>query len=84
MALQSPKVYHLLQKMFTLYEEGKLKGQKVHMMKGDALHKAIQWKFSARLHHFKVFQGLKVRFNKYKVYYSWIYMYVGCWQDWYT
>ena len=61
MALQSPKVYHLLQKVFSLYEEGKLKGQQLHKLKGDTLQRAIQGKFSTRLRHFKAFQGLKVR-----------------------
>ena len=60
MALQSPKAYHLLQKVFALYEEGKLKGQQQHKLKGGTLLKALQGKFSARLNHYKVFQGLKV------------------------
>ena len=55
-----PSIYRYSSKVFALYEEGKLKGQQQHKLKGGTLQKALQGKFSARLNHFKVFQGLKV------------------------
>ena len=63
MALQSPEVYHLLQEVFALFEQGELKGQQQHKLKGAALQKALQGKYSAKLLHFKMFQGLKVSTN---------------------
>ena len=60
MALQPPAIYHKMQKMFTMYEEGKLKDQKKRMMTGSTLQMAIEGKLAPKLHQFKVFQGLKV------------------------
>ena len=65
MALQSSSVYHRMQKAFTLYEEGRLKGQKVHQMVGVTLQKAIEGRLAPKLPQFKVFQGLKVQKNTY-------------------
>ena len=62
MALQSPKVYHLLQNVFAHIENGELKGQQPHKFKGAGLQKALQGKYSAKLLHFKMFQGLKASF----------------------
>jgi len=61
MALQSSEVYHLLQKVFSKFEQGHLKGQQEHKLKATGLQKALQGKYSAKLQHFKMFQGLKVR-----------------------
>ncbi len=63
MALQSPVVYHLLQKVYSVFEQGKLKGQQPHKLTGAGLQKALQGKYSAKLQHFKMFQGLKVSKN---------------------
>ena len=65
MALQSSPVYHKMQEVFTQYEEGRLKGQKVHQMVGLTLQKAIEGRLAPKLPQFKVFQGLKVHKNTY-------------------
>lgn len=49
MALQSSEVYHLLQKVFSKFEQGHLKGQQEHKLKGTGLQKALQGKYSAKL-----------------------------------
>ena len=60
MAIQPSAVYHHLQRVFTLYEEGKLKGQNIHKMVGITLQKALEGRLAPKLPQFKVFQGLKV------------------------
>ena len=60
MALQSSTVYHLMQKVFKMYEDGEIVGQTKHTMTGSGLQKALSGKFCAKLYHFKMFQGLKV------------------------
>lgn len=57
--LQAP-VYHKMQAVFTLFEEGKLKGQKPREMTGITLQKALEGKLAPKLSQFKVFQGLQV------------------------
>ena len=57
MALQCPLVYHLMQKVISLFEEGKLKGQEPPKLTGAIVWKALEGKL---LTYFKVFQGLKV------------------------
>ena len=49
-----------MQRVFSLYEEGKLKGQKVHDMTGTTLQKALEGRLAPKLPQFKIFQGLKV------------------------
>ena len=61
MALQPPDIYHTMQRVFAMYEEGSLMGQSIKNKTGtEGLKKALQGKFSAKLNHFKMFQGLKV------------------------
>ena len=60
MALQPAAIYHLMQKVYTLFEQGKLKGQQETKLSGAGLQKALQGKNCAKLYHFKMFQGLEV------------------------
>lgn len=60
MALLRGPIYHKMQDVFRMYEEGKLKGQKVRSMTGLTLQKALEGKLAPKLHQFKVFQGLEV------------------------
>lgn len=60
MALQQSKVYHKMQEVFLLFEEGKLKGQQELKLSGAGLQKALQGKNCEKLYHFKMFQGLTV------------------------
>ena len=60
MALLKSTVYNKMQTVFTLFEEGKLRGQKVREMKGVTLQKALEGKLAPKLHHFKIFQGIDV------------------------
>ena len=60
MALLKCPIYHKMQEVFRLYEEGKLKGQRLRSMTGVTLQKALEGKLAPNLHHFKVFQGLEV------------------------
>lgn len=46
MATQPASVYRKMQAVFALYEEGKLKDQKVHQMTGRTLQKAIEGRFA--------------------------------------
>ena len=64
MALQEASIYHMMQKVFGLFEEGKLKGQKAITMKGVMLQKVLEGKLAPKLHHFKVFQGLELSRNR--------------------
>ncbi len=59
MALLPSATYHKMQKVFQLYEEGKIKGQKSRQMSGVTLQKALEGKLAAKLSHFKIFQGLQ-------------------------
>lgn len=61
MALQPASIYHKMQKVFIMYEEGKLKGQRLQVMKGAMLQRAMEGKLAAKLPQFKLFQGLDVR-----------------------
>ena len=60
MALQPSVVYHEMQLTFSLYEEGKLKGQRQRELKGLTLQKVLEGRYAPKLTQFKVFQGLKV------------------------
>lgn len=60
MALQPPAIYHKMQTVFAMYEEGTLKGQKKRLTSGSTLQMAIEGKLAPKLHQFKIFQGLKV------------------------
>lgn len=60
MATLKASLYHKMQNVFTLHEEGKLKGQKKREMKGIILQKALEGKLAPKLQHFKIFQGLSV------------------------
>ena len=57
MAIHPSSIYHKMQMVFSLYEEGKLMGQKVHEM---TLQKALEGRLAPKLPQFKIFQGLKV------------------------
>ena len=61
MALQPASIYHKMQKVFIMYEEGKLKGQKEKTLRGVTLQKALEGKLAAKLPQLKIFQGLSVR-----------------------
>lgn len=61
MAIQPSPVYHKMQQVFLLHEHGQLKGEKLREMKGSAINKGMDGKFSAKLTDFKIFQGLQVR-----------------------
>lgn len=58
-------IYHKMQEVFRLFEEGKLKGQKPRVMKGVTLKKALEGKLAPKLPQFKVFQGLDVSWSGY-------------------
>jgi len=60
MALQPAIIYHKMKDVFQKYEEGRLKGQKEHSLKGASLQKALEGKLAAKLPQFKIFQGLNV------------------------
>ena len=49
-----------MQAVFSLFEEGKLKGQNARVMIGLNLQKALEGKFAPKLHNFKIFQGIDV------------------------
>ena len=49
MAIQPSPVYHKMQMAFSMYEDGQLKGQKSREMKGVAIQKGMEGKFSAKL-----------------------------------
>lgn len=61
MAIQPSSIYHNMQRAFSDYESGNLKGQKSRIMTPLNVQKALEGKFSANLVHFQPFQGLKVR-----------------------
>ena len=65
MAVQRACIYHKMQDVFRLFEEGKLKGQKMREMK-VTLKKALEGKLAPKLQHFKIFQGLDVSMFKYR------------------
>lgn len=60
MAMQTSSAYCKMQEVFRRYEECDLKGQKPRKMTNTNVQKALQGKFAAKLHHFKIFQGLMV------------------------
>ena len=61
MSLQPPSVYNLMQQVFTMYEEGTLKGKHIRDLENpDVLQKSLEGALSAKLTHFKIFQGLQV------------------------
>jgi predicted XRE-type DNA-binding protein len=68
MAIQQSKVYHLMQQAFKMFEEGELKSQKNRAAHKTEVSKkkAMQGHFSAKIHHFKVFQGLQVSIDKFR------------------
>ena len=55
MAVQPSVVYHRMQRVFTLFEEGKLKGQRLHDMTGIVLQKALEGRLAPKLSQFKIF-----------------------------
>lgn len=65
MAQQKSSIYHKMQSVFLLFEEGKLRGQKRREMKGLTLQKALEGKFAPKLHHYKSFQGVEVSVMQY-------------------
>ena len=60
LAMLPAQTYHKMQQVFSMYEEGKLKGQKQHKMSQANIRKALDGQFSLKLYHFKPFQGLQV------------------------
>lgn len=60
MALQPADVYHKMKMVFEAMEVGKLKGQTERVLSLTNASKALSGKFSAKISHFKPFQGLKV------------------------
>ena len=60
MALQPPSVYHKMQRVFSMFEAGELKEQKRPTATAASRKKALQGHYSAKLQHFKMFQGLQV------------------------
>lgn len=60
MALLPAQTYLKMQRVFSMYEEGKLKGQKQRKMSQANIRKALDGQFSPKLYHFKPFQGLQV------------------------
>lgn len=70
MSLQMPSIYHKMQSVFALFEEGKLKGQKARDLTGLNFQKALEGKFAPKLHHFKIFQGIDVSVSDYKFSYD--------------
>lgn len=60
MATLTTSIYHKMQAVFAMFEEGKLKGQKKREMKGVVVQRALEGKYAAKLHQFKIFQGLDV------------------------
>ena len=60
MELQPSIIYPKMQMAFSLFEEGKLKGQRPKELKGLAVKKALEGRYAPKLSQFKVFQGLKV------------------------
>lgn len=60
MALLEPAIYHKMQNVFSMYEAGKLKGQKKREMSGATLQRALEGKLAPKLSQFKIFQGLQV------------------------
>ena len=63
MAMQTPAAYHSMQDVFLMYEEGSLKNQKPRSLTEIGRKKALQGKYSAKMHHFKIFQGLEVTYS---------------------
>ena len=60
MALQPAEIYHKMKRVFEEMERGKLKGQTEHILTITNASKALSGQYSAKLNHFKPFQGLKV------------------------
>ena len=60
MALQPTEVYHKMKMVFKKMERGRLKGQSEHVLTISNASKALSSQYSAKLSHFKPFQGLKV------------------------
>lgn len=65
MVLQPADVYHKMQSVFEQMEQGKLKGQSERVLTLSNTSKALSSHFSAKLYHFKPFQGLKVCMHLY-------------------
>ena len=60
MALQPTQVYHKMKMVFEEMERGRLKGQSEHVLTISNASKALSGQYSAKLNHFKPFQGIKV------------------------
>ena len=61
MALLPNSVYEKLTEVFDMYEKGMLKDQSPVQFSGQNLRMALERRFAAKLQHFKIFQGMKVR-----------------------
>lgn len=63
MALLPSPTFHKMKSVFLKYEEGKLKNQKPPKVSKQSFQKLIEGKYAAKLTHFKIFQGLQVKYN---------------------
>ena len=60
MALQPTDMHHKMKKIFEEMKKGRLKGQTEHVLTISNASKALSGQYSAKLKHFKPFQGLTV------------------------
>ena len=60
MAWQPSPIFHKMKEVFTRFEDGKLKGQKPTKDSRQSLQKLMEGKYSAKLGHYKTFQGLPI------------------------
>ena len=57
MALLPAAIYHKMQSVFSRFEEGKLKGQKLRQMTGITLQKALEGKLAPSCPSLKCFRA---------------------------
>lgn len=60
MAMLPSPIYMKMKEVFRRYEMGELKNQKSRKMSKQNLQKLMEGKYSPKLQHFKIFQGLTV------------------------
>ena len=60
MAMLPSVLYYKMKQVFERYEIGDLKNQRARKMNKQNIQKLMDGKYSAKLHHFKMFQGLTV------------------------